>query len=295
MIGPFGSGEKAMQTSYSQYMGKAYAGMIADVQYDNHIESKLVQTAAIEPGFVVSRGTDKAKQVVTGGIAPLGVVVRSMDQENNASGNIEYAIADAVGVMTSGSIWVNIVNTGVPGDAICYNTTTGAVSAGEAGTGQLQLNGTLETVVSSAGGLGRIKLLEQAIPAQLKEESFTVAFGDLTDSDGAQSFDIATIPANHVVMAIDSNVTVAFTDGAAGAFTFDVGIKGGDTDVFIDGGSLAAIARVDSPKGVGALPSTLLIAGGTIAADIKADVNVDTATAGSVTFTVYYKDISGAI
>ena len=279
------------QTSYTTNMAKAYKGLVADVQYDNHIESKLVQTAAIVPGVVVSRGTDKEKQVVTGGILPIGVSVRDLAHENNASDALEYAVGDAIGVMTSGSLWVTIANTGNPGDPICYNTTTGAISAGEAGTGQLQLNGTLETVVSSGGDLGRIKLLEQAIPATLKSESYTVAFGDVTDADGAQSFDIATIPANHAVMAIESNITAAFTDGGVGVFTHDIGIKGGDTDVFADGLALGAIARLSAPL---ALPSTL-IAGGTIAADIKADVNVDTATAGSVTFTVYYKDVSGAI
>ena len=272
-------------------MASAYPGLVADISPTNRIESKLVETAAIAPGVVVSRGTDKEKQITTGGILPIGVSVRDLAHENNASDALTYAVGEAVGVITSGSVWAVIANTGNPGDPICYNTTTGAISAGEAGTGQLQLNGTLETVVSSGGDLGRIKLFEQAIPAQLKEEEFTIAFGDLTDEDGAQSFDIATIPANHMVMAIEANVTAAFTDGATGVFTLDLGIKAGDTDVFADGLALGSIARLSAPL---ALPYTM-VAGGTIAADMKADVNVDTATAGSVTFTVIYKDISAAI
>jgi len=282
------------QTSYTTTMLGAYPGLIADVQYDNHVESKLVQTAAITPGIIVSRGTAD-NQVVKGGSVPIGVSVRDLAHENNTSDVLSYAVAEAIGVITSGYVWVTIANTGAPGDAICYNTTTGAISAGEAGSGQLQLRGTLESTVSSGGDLGKIKLLEQTGGAILKKTALTIGHADLTDEDGAQSFDVATIPANHAIMAIDVNVTEAFTDGSTGAFTFDVGIKGGDTDAFIDGGSLAAIARVNSPEGVSDLPSTLLVGGGTVAIDMKADVNVDTATAGSVTVTVYYKDISGAI
>jgi hypothetical protein len=276
-------------------MANAYPGMVADVQYDNHIESKLVETAAIAPGVVVSRGTDAEKQVVAGGVLPIGITVRDLAHENNTSDVLTYAVAEAVGVMTSGSLWVTIANTGSPGDPIKANTTTGAISAGEAGTGEIQLNGSLETTVSSNGTVGRIKLLEQTSATVTKKTALTVGHADLTDSDGAQSFDVVAIPANHIIVGYDVNVTEAFTDGAAGAFTFDLGIKGGDTDVFIDGGSLAAIARVDSPKGAGSLPSTLLLGGGTIAIDVKADVNVDTATAGAVTITAYYKDVSKAI
>lgn len=149
------------QTSYSQYMLKAYPGMVADVQYDNHIESKLVETAAIAPGIAVSRGTDAERQVEAGGVAPVGVVVRDLAHENNASSVLEYAVGDAVGVMTSGQLWIELVNTGAPGDGIYSVDADGTIGAGVAGAGQTQLVGTLETTVSVAGGLGRIKLGEQ--------------------------------------------------------------------------------------------------------------------------------------
>lgn len=150
-----------MQTSYSQNMGKAYAGLIADVQFQNNVVSKSLESAIVPPGLIVSRGTDKTLQVVKGGTTPLGVVVRNMQKENNSSGELEYEATDTVGVLTAGIVWVEPINTGLAGAAIYSVDADGTIGIGTAGAGQTQLNGVLEDAVAAGGDLARIKLTEQ--------------------------------------------------------------------------------------------------------------------------------------
>jgi hypothetical protein len=150
-----------MQTAYSQYMEAGFPGLIADVQFQNNVESKTLESATASPGVVVSRGTDKARQVVKGGTKPVGVLVRDLANEADVNGDLVYKAKGTVGVITAGKVWVPIVNTGVPGNAIYSVDADGTIGVGTASTGETQLNGTLETVVSTAGGLGIIKLIEQ--------------------------------------------------------------------------------------------------------------------------------------
>jgi hypothetical protein len=123
---------------------------------------------------------------------------------------------------------------------------------------------------------------------KLKLVSKQVDFEDLTDADGSQSFAFAAaLPVGAVVQGGFLNVTVGFTDGAAGVFTADLGINGGDLDAFIDGADLASIAKVDGPAGV---RTTGLWGAITPALTILGTVNVDTATAGDVTAYLAYID-----
>lgn len=124
----------------------------------------------------------------------------------------------------------------------------------------------------------------------VQKASLTVLYTDLTDADGAQSFDFDdALPADALVLGASIDVAVGFTDGAGGVFTADLGVKGGDTDSLIDGADLAAVARVGSPEGV--KPSGWYM-GSTIAIDVKADVDVKDATAGALTAEVYYVRVS---
>lgn len=126
--------------------------------------------------------------------------------------------------------------------------------------------------------------------ARIKKASLDVGHADLTDEDGAQTFDFAAaLPANAIVVGHGIDVTEAFTDGVAGTFTADLGVKSGDTDGFIDGGDLTtAVGKINAPRGVlspgglmGAITPSLIVAG---------SVDVDTATAGALTAYVWYID-----
>jgi len=146
------------QTSYSQDMARGYAGQIADCAWNN-VESKVVESAAA-PGLVVSRGTDKERQVVKGGTAPIGVLVRDLANENNTGDALVYAAKDVVGVITAGKVLVSVDSAGTAGAKIYVTSATGVVGVGTASTGQVQLNGTLEETITAAG-IAMIKLEEQ--------------------------------------------------------------------------------------------------------------------------------------
>jgi hypothetical protein len=117
--------------------------------------------------------------------------------------------------------------------------------------------------------------------------SKTVLFSDLTDADMQQTIDFdAALPAGAAVLGAGANVTAIFdnvTDNAS--VTFDLGIKSGDTDGFVDGGSLNAVAKVGVPAGVvlgalvGAITPSIIFDG---------SVNLNTLTKGAATFYVSY-------
>lgn len=121
---------------------------------------------------------------------------------------------------------------------------------------------------------------------RVKRVSKTVAFAALTDADGSQTFAFASaLPATAVVVGAYIDVTQAFTDGVAGVYTADVGVNGADIDQFIDGASLASIAKVGAPLGVAPCGFQ---GGVTPAVTVLADVNLNTSTAGSLTAYVLY-------
>ena len=117
---------------------------------------------------------------------------------------------------------------------------------------------------------------------------------DLSAAAGNQSFDFAAaLPSTGVfILGAYLNVTEGFTDGAAGVFTADLGVSGGVTDAILNGADIASIAKVGTP--VGATP-TGWYEGSTLALDIIATVNVNTATAGAVTAYVIYIEAEKAI
>ena len=113
-----------------------------------------------------------------------------------------------------------------------------------------------------------------------------IGHANLTTSAGAQSFDFgAALPADAVVIGCYIDVTEGFTDGVAGVFTADVGENGGVTDAILNGAAIASIAKVGLP--IGATP-TGWYAGATIAVNMLATVDVDTATAGALTVYLAY-------
>ncbi len=126
---------------------------------------------------------------------------------------------------------------------------------------------------------------------RILKASLTVPFGDLTDSDGAQTFAFAAaLPATAIILAVGLDITVGFTDGSIGVFTADLGIDGGDVDAFLDGVDIATIDKLSTPRGTTLVGGYALLTAVTPALTILADVNVDTATAGSVVAEVFYVD-----
>lgn len=115
----------------------------------------------------------------------------------------------------------------------------------------------------------------------------SVGFAALTDADTQQTVDFdAALPAGAMVVAAGGNVTAIFDNaGDTADLTFDLGIKSGDTDGFVDGGSLDAVAKVSVPRGV-AIPG--LVGAITPSIIIDSSVNLNTLTKGAAVFYVAY-------
>ncbi len=117
--------------------------------------------------------------------------------------------------------------------------------------------------------------------------SKAVGFAALTDADTQQTVDFdAALPAGAVVLGTGANVSAIFDNaGDTASLTFDFGIKSGDTDVWIDGGSLNAVAKVYGPAGVAPVG---LVGAVTPSVIIDSSVNLNTLTKGAATFYLIY-------
>lgn len=147
--------------------------------------------------------------------------------------------------------------------------------------------GASSTVLVPDAGSGRWLALGISAFTGVKVASKAIGHADLTDADGAQTIDFdAALPTGAVVIGAGANVTEVFDNaGDTASCTFDLGIASGNTDGFVDGGSLNAIAKVGTPCGtdLGALVGEI-----TPSVIVMADVNLDTLTKGAAVFYVLY-------
>lgn len=132
--------------------------------------------------------------------------------------------------------------------------------------------------------------VNQAYKLRPKRAKKTITTTELTASAGQQKFDFdAALPANAYFVGAYVDVTVAFTDGAAGTATADLGEKTTNEDAFLDAADLStATGKINIPRGI---IQTGFEGGVTVTITIDATVNVDTLTAGSATFYVLYHEI----
>jgi hypothetical protein len=117
--------------------------------------------------------------------------------------------------------------------------------------------------------------------------SKSVGYAAISDAGTTKTIDFdAALPAGACVVGAGANVTAIFDNaGDTASVTFDLGIKSGDTDGFVDGGSLNAVAKVGVPAGAalgalcGAITPSIIFDG---------SVNLDTLTKGAAVFYVSY-------
>ncbi len=154
------------QTSYSIKQPKAYAGLVY-AQAPHDIVSRDVETVAgIGFGVVVSRGTNKERQIVAGGTDFLGITIRSLDKEGAANtGAIQWNEKEAAGILRDGYIWAVCPAGCNPGDAVKYTDATGVLDAGAAAAGETQLDGAQWETVAAAGELAVIRIDSSATTA----------------------------------------------------------------------------------------------------------------------------------
>lgn len=149
----------ALQTTYSERMRVAVAGMPADmVTYD--ADSLIVDTVAgIGFGLAVSKTTASNKILLGSTAANLfrGITVRDVTliPENLD----KYARYDTASVMVRGDIWVAVGSVVIHGEPVTFNSTTGVLSTLAASGTQFTIAGARwMTDQATVGGLAIVRL-----------------------------------------------------------------------------------------------------------------------------------------
>jgi hypothetical protein len=214
------------------------------------------------------------------------------DFDNTASGPEGDKGNDAFNVeLTVGVFEFDYDGTAPKADQVVYALDNHTVTLdGSGGEG-------IAGVCTETGSGGKVMVLVDPVvngalangtAANVLKATLTIGFADLTDADGSQTFNFgAALPANAVLLSRHISVTEAFTDGAAGVFTLDVGDT--DVDAIVDGAALGTIAELFGTSGV---RSGGRWGGTTPTATVLGSVNVTTATAGSVTIELFYSVVA---
>lgn len=147
------------QTSYSQNIPKAYAGLIYALAPFDSISRSVETAAGIDFGVAVSRGTDKENQVVLGGTDFVGITYRDLGREGAVNtGDIKYSEKETAGIMRNGYIWAVCPSGCNPGDPVNYVNATGVLDSGAAVAGETLINRAYWDTTAAAGELAVIRL-----------------------------------------------------------------------------------------------------------------------------------------
>lgn len=143
----------AVQTTYSENLDAGRLGAIADTN-DKTLISRLAEVGAIGFGLPVVQGSNGngAHKAKTGDTAILGVTVR----ERSAIGD-QYAVGDAMRVMTKGVIWVVATVDVTAGDTVAVKVAD-ATFEKSADTGVIAIANARYDSSATAGDLVKIRL-----------------------------------------------------------------------------------------------------------------------------------------
>jgi hypothetical protein len=151
----------ALQTTYTQYMRPAYAGMIADMS-PQEIVSKYVQTAGgIGFGAVACQGTaDNQIVVANTGLAFIGVTILDPARAPIALPTTpnQYQFGEQASVMLRGTIWVTASVTTAAGNLAGFTPATGVFVLSTTAGATVIFNGRYDTS-ASAGQLVKLRLI----------------------------------------------------------------------------------------------------------------------------------------
>jgi hypothetical protein len=127
----------AVQTTYSENIDGARAGMIADTQNGLNLISRTVETAAgIGFGLPVAQGSgDNGVILSESGADYIGFTVR--ERSVNPDNPDEFSQYEDARIMTHGVIWATVTDAGGvdAGDPVWVTEATGALSNADVGSG----------------------------------------------------------------------------------------------------------------------------------------------------------------
>ncbi|WP_225768516.1 hypothetical protein [Inquilinus sp. Marseille-Q2685] len=147
-----------VQTSYSETMRPATAGMIANLT-NADADSRIVETAAgIGFGLAVGQGA-AAKGAVLGAAAAAGFVGISIrDVVLDPADNDTYRQGAGIAVLTEGDIWVVTGGAVTAGDAVVFEAATGILSSLPADSTHFAIAGARWMTAAAGGGLAVLRL-----------------------------------------------------------------------------------------------------------------------------------------
>ena len=148
------------QLSYAINQRKAFAGMLADVQNHDIISRSIETAAGADFGIAVSRGTDKDKQAVIGGVTGfLGLTVRSLERENANNDIVKYSEKETAAIIRVGYVYAVCPSGCNPGDPVNFVEATGVLDSGApAGAGETGIDDASWETTAAAGELAVIRM-----------------------------------------------------------------------------------------------------------------------------------------
>lgn len=153
----------AVQTTYSENIAAAVAGMPADSRYD--ADTRTVETSGgIAPGLAIGQGS-AAKGAILGSAAAsgfVGVGIRNVANYNSSAPDT-IPRYDEMSVMTKGDIWVTVGGNVTAGQDVTYNKDTGVLSTIAADSSNFTIAGARWMTSASSGALAILRL--DGIPA----------------------------------------------------------------------------------------------------------------------------------
>jgi len=148
-----------VQTTISQYGAAGFAGLL-DGCYSPHAIRSYAAEEAIGLGVPVKLGTDPEKQVMlvnatSDGALAIGFAIHDQVREQSSAGVVNYAIDEAVSVLTAGRFWANTSDAVAAGATANVTLATGALTDAAVSAGVIeaftQITVTFITATTAAG------------------------------------------------------------------------------------------------------------------------------------------------
>lgn len=146
-----------LQTSYSETIPAAYAGMVANGETSNRITRTIEGSGGVGFGKAVWRGSGDHGCVTTVGTSAtfLGVTIATSALALTAGATADtYPQYDNVPIMTAGTIWVTAGEDVADGSQVYADATTGAFV--DTTTSNILLTGWFFDTTATSGNLVRI-------------------------------------------------------------------------------------------------------------------------------------------
>lgn len=153
----------AVQTTFTENMRPALAGMIADTTPQTILSRVVEGAAGIAFGVVACKGTgDMQVKPAAAGLSYQGITVADLTIQHvapPAGGPDFYPDKDVCNIIIQGAIWVTVGANVVAGDAAYFVPATGAITNTSASGANTPIpNGRFESSASS-GALAKLRLV----------------------------------------------------------------------------------------------------------------------------------------